>query len=31
MQVIDYYKAKVADLKADSSPEDVAAQIQKAL
>ena len=29
--MIEYYKAKVADLKADSSPEDVAAQIQKAL
>jgi adenylate kinase family enzyme len=29
--VIEYYKQKVVDIKADSSPDDVAAQIQKAL
>ena len=29
--MIEYYKEKVVNLKADSSPDDVAAQIQKAL
>ena len=30
-QVIQYYKEKVVEIKADKAPDDVAAQIAKAL
>ncbi len=30
-QVVDYYKAKVADIAADKGPDDVATQIRQSL
>lgn len=31
VQVVDYYKSKVADIEADKGPDDVASQIRQAL